>query len=264
MATRVGTLIGRYEIDAELGRGAMGVVYRGRDPRIDRTVAIKIISLSGLEPAAEQEYRERFVAEARAAGGLSHPGIVTIFDVGEPDAETPYLVMEYVDGQNLDRLLVGDNNQLPLNTSLRMAQELAEALHYAHEQGVVHRDVKPANVLVTGEGHAKIADFGIAKLNQAQLTMPGQVLGSPAYMAPEQLSEEGVDGRSDLFSVGVILYAMLTGHRPFQGNSATTVCFKLVNHDPLAVTAFNSQFPPEIYLIVSQAMAKDPGQRYQT
>ncbi len=264
MATRAGTLIGRYEIDSELGRGAMGVVYRGRDPRIDRTVAIKTVSLSGLEPSAEQEYRERFVVEARAAGGLSHPGIVTIFDVGEPDAETPYLVMEYVEGQTLDKVLGEDNKQLPLNTSLRIAQELAEALHYAHEQGVVHRDVKPANVLVTVDGHAKIADFGIAKLNQAQLTMPGQVLGSPAYMAPEQLSEEGVDGRSDLFSVGVILYSMLTGHRPFQGNSATTVCFKLVNHAPLAVTAFNSQLPPELDSIVSRAIAKDPDQRYQT
>ena len=264
MTTRVGKLIGRYEIDAELGRGAMGVVYRGRDPRIDRTVAIKTVSLSGLEPSAEQEYRERFVVEARAAGGLSHPGIVTIFDVGEPDAETPYLVMEYVEGQTLDKVLGEDNRQLPLNTSLRIAQELAEALHYAHEQGVVHRDVKPANILVTIDGHAKIADFGIAKLNQAQLTMPGQVLGSPAYMAPEQLSEEGVDGRSDLFSVGVILYSMLTGHRPFQGNSATTVCFKLVNHAPLAVTALNSQLPPELDSIASRAIAKDPDQRYQT
>lgn len=264
MTTRVGTLIGRYQIDAELGRGAMGVVYRGRDPRIDRTVAIKTVSLSGLEPSAEQEYRERFVVEARAAGGLSHPGIVTIFDVGEPDAETPYLVMEYVEGQTLDKVLGEDNKQVPLNTSLRIAQELAEALHYAHEQGVVHRDVKPANILVTIDGHAKIADFGIAKLNQAQLTMPGQVLGSPAYMAPEQLSEEAVDGRSDLFSVGVILYSMLTGHRPFQGNSATTVCFKLVNHGPLAVTAFNSQLPLELDLIVSRAIAKDPDQRYQT
>ena len=264
MATRVGTFIGRYEIDSELGRGAMGVVYRGRDPRIDRTVAIKTVSLSGLEPSAEQEYRERFVVEARAAGGLSHPGIVTIFDVGERDAETPYLVMEYVEGQTLDKVLGEDNKQLPLNTSLRITQELAEALHYAHEQGVVHRDVKPANVLVTVDGHAKLADFGIAKLNQAQLTMPGQILGSPAYMAPEQLSEEGVDGRSDLFSVGVILYSMLTGHRPFQGNSATTVCFKLVNHAPLAVTAFNSQLPPELESIVSRAIDKDPDQRYQT
>lgn len=264
MATRVGTLIGRYEIDAELGRGAMGTVYRAHDPRIDRTVALKTVSLLGLEPTAEKEYRERFVVEARAAGRLSHPGIVTIFDVGEPDAETPYLVMEYVEGQTLDKLVVGENNQLPFNTALRMAQELAEALHYAHEQGVIHRDIKPANILVTADGHAKITDFGIAKLNQAQLTVPGQVLGSPAYMAPEQLNEEGVDGRSDLFSVGVILYSMLTGHRPFQGNSATTVCFKLVNHDPLAVTALNSQLPPEIDRIVSRAIVKDPHQRYQT
>jgi serine/threonine protein kinase len=264
MATRVGALTGRYVIDAELGRGAMGTVYLGRDPRIDRAVAIKTISLSGLEPDAEKEYRERFVVEAKAAGRLSHPGIVTIFDVGEPEAEAPYLVMEYVEGQSLDKLLTGANNQLPLNTALRLAQELAEALHYAHEQGVVHRDIKPANILVTAEGHAKITDFGISKLNQAELTIPGQVLGSPAYMAPEQLSEEGVDGRSDLFAVGVILYSMLTGHRPFQGNSATTVCFKLVNYDPLAVTALNSQLPPEIDRIVARAIAKDPGQRYQT
>jgi serine/threonine protein kinase len=242
----------------------MGVVYRGRDPRIDRTVAIKTVSLSGLEPSAEQEYRERFVVEAKAAGRLSHSGIVTIFDVGDLEAEMPYLVMEFVEGQTLDKLLLEANNELPLNTALRMAQELAEALDYAHAQGVVHRDMKPANILVTTDGHTKIADFGIAKLNQAQLTVHGQVLGSPAYMAPEQLNEEGVDGRSDLFSVGVILYSMLTGHRPFQGNSATTVCFKLVNHDPVAVTAFKAQFPPEIDRIVARAIAKDPGQRYQS
>src|SRR5205085_4334590 len=227
MATRVGTLVGRYKIDAELGRGAMGVVFRAQDPKIDRTVAIKTISLLGLEPEAEQEYRERLVVEARAAGRLSHSGIVSIFDIGEePESGAPYLVMEYVEGQSLDKLLSRKNNRLPLGTTLRLSQELAEALHYAHEQGVIHRDIKPANILVTQDGHANIADFGIAKLNQAQLTMPGQVLGSPAYMAPEQLSDEGVDGRSDLFSVGVILYSMLTGHRPFQGNSATTGRFK--------------------------------------
>jgi serine/threonine protein kinase len=242
----------------------MGVVYRGRDPRIDRTVAIKTVSLSGLEPSAEQEYRERFVVEAKAAGRLSHSGIVTIFDVGDPKAETPYLVMEFVEGQTLDKLLHEANNELPFNTALGITQELAEALDYAHAQGVVHRDLKPANILVTKDGHAKIADFGIAKLNQAQLTVPGHVLGSPAYMAPEQLNDEGVDGRSDLFSVGVILYSMLTGHRPFQGNSATTVCFKLVNHDPVAVTTFKAQFPLEIDGIVARAIAKDPGQRYQT
>jgi len=240
MTTRVGTHLDRYEIDAELGRGAMGVVYRARDLKLDRTVAIKTVSISGLEPNAEREYRARFVVEAQAAGRLSHPGIVTIFDVRE-EAE-PYLVMEYVEGQSLQQLVSRENRTLPLSITLRLIQEIAEALHYAHSQGVVHRDIKPANILVTTDGHPKITDFGIAKLNQTDLTLPGQVLGSPAYMAPEQLNDEGVDGRSDLFSLGVILYSMLTGHRPFQGNSATTVCFKLVNHDPLAVTTFDTKF----------------------
>ncbi len=263
MATLVGTHLDRYEIDAELGRGAMGVVYRARDPKLDRTVAIKTVSLAGLNAEAEQEYRKRFVVEAQAAGRLSHAGIVTIFDVREEEAE-PYLVMEYVEGQSLQQLVSRENRSLPLSTTLRLVQEVAEALHYAHSQGVVHRDIKPANILVTSDGHPKIADFGIAKLNQAELTMPGQVLGSPAFMAPEQLSDEGVDARSDLFSLGVILYYMLTGHRPFQGNSTTTVCFKLVNHEPPSVSAFESKFPLELDKIVSRAIAKDPAARYQS
>jgi eukaryotic-like serine/threonine-protein kinase len=265
MATRVGTNLGRYEIEEELGRGAMGVVYRARDPKIDRTVAIKTVSLSGLGPDAEEEYRQRFIVEARAAGRLSHPGIVAIFDVGE-EAETraPYLVMEYLEGQSLHQLLSGENCRLRLSTALSLAQKIAEALHYAHQQGVVHRDIKPANILVAADGHPKIADFGIAKLNQTDLTLPGQVLGSPAYMAPEQLSAEHVDGRSDLFSLGVILYFMLTGHRPFQGNSTATVCFKLANHEPLTIMAFDSSFPPELDEVVSRAIAKDPTQRYQS
>ena len=262
MATRVGTHLDRYEIEAELGRGAMGVVYRARDPKLDRTVAIKTVSISGLELDAEREYRARFVIEAQAAGRLSHPGIVTIFDVRE-EAE-PYLVMEYIEGQSLQKLLSRENRTLPLSTTLRLIQEIADALHYAHAQGVVHRDIKPANILVTPDGHPKIADFGIAKLNQTDLTLPGRVLGSPAYMAPEQLSDETVDARSDLFSLGVILYYMLTGHRPFQGNSTTTVCFKLVNHEPLPVSAFESKFPLELDSIVSRAIAKDPVQRYQS
>jgi serine/threonine protein kinase len=263
VTTRVGTNLDRYEIDAELGRGAMGVVYRARDPKLDRTVAIKTVSLTGLDSDAQQEYRKRFVVEAQAAGRLSHPGIVTIFDVREEEAE-PYLVMEYVEGQSLQQLLSRENRTLPLSTTLRLIQLLAEALHYAHTQGVVHRDIKPANILVTVDGQPKIADFGIAKLNQTELTLPGQVLGSPAFMAPEQLSDESSDSRSDLFSLGVILYYMLTGHRPFQGNSTTTVCFKLVNHEPLPVSAFESKFPPELDKIVARAMAKDPAQRYQS
>jgi eukaryotic-like serine/threonine-protein kinase len=263
MATRVGTSIDRYEIDAELGRGAMGVVYRARDPKLDRTVAIKTISLAGLEVEAEQEYRKRFVVEAQAAGRLSHPGIVTMFDVREEEPE-PFLVMEYVKGQSLEALVSRENRTLPLSTTLKLVQEIAEALHYAHAQGVVHRDIKPANILVDENGNAKIADFGIAKLNQSSMTVHGQILGSPAYMAPEQLSEGSVDGRSDLFSLGVIFYYMLTGHRPFQGNSTTTVCFKLVNHDPLPVSSFQPKLSPELDSIVLRAMAKDPEQRYQT
>src|ERR1700730_7342911 len=152
MATRVGTQLGRYEIDAEIGRGAMGVVYRGRDPKIGRIVAIKTVSLSGLEPDAEQEYRERFAVEAQAAGRLSHAGIVTIFDVGEEsETRAPYLVMEYIEGQSLHKLLSGEGGRLPLSTALGLAQELAEALHCAHEQGVVHRDIKPANILIDAD-----------------------------------------------------------------------------------------------------------------
>jgi eukaryotic-like serine/threonine-protein kinase len=265
MATPIGTLLGRYQIKAEIGRGAMGVVYRARDPRIDRTVAIKTVSLAGLEQHAEHEFRERFVVEARAAGRLSHPGIVTVFDVAEDEqSHTPYLVMEYIEGKSLDQVLSREARRLSLSNALRLAQEIAEALHYAHSQGVIHRDIKPANILVTGEGHAKIADFGVAKLNQTQMTMQGQVLGSPAYMAPEQLSDEGVDARSDLFSLGVVLYFMLTGQKPFQGNSIATVCFRLANHEPLPVATYDMSFPPELDLIVSRAIAKDPARRYQS
>jgi len=265
MKLAAGTHLGRYEILAEIGRGGMGVVYRARDPKIDRLVAIKTISLLGQEPEDVREYRERFVLEARAAGRLSHPGIVTIFDVGEePENRDPYIVMEYVNGESLRKLLDAENKKIPLRSALQLVQELAEALHYAHSRGVIHRDIKPSNILVTPDWHAKIADFGIAKLNLAQLTIPGQLLGSPAYMSPEQLSGEGVDARSDLFSLGVILYTMITGYRPFQGNSATTVCFKVVNRDPLPVTSFDADLPSELDEIITRAMAKNPAERFQT
>ena len=267
MAIHVGTLVGRYEIDAELGRGAMGVVYRARDPRIDRTVAIKTVSLLGLEPDAEREYRDRFVVEARAAGRLSHPRIVTIFDVAEdPNTLTPYIVMEYVSGRSLEEMLCTENGTFTLDTALQLTQELAEALDYAHAQGIVHRDVKPSNIIVAEDGHPKIADFGIAKLlNAVDLAQTGRTArGTPAYMSPEQLRGDPVDGRSDLFSLGVILYRLLTGHRPFQGNSVLTISFKVVNRDPLRATAFNSELPPELDHVIARAIAKEPSQRYQT
>jgi eukaryotic-like serine/threonine-protein kinase len=264
METRQSRRFGRYEIVAELGRGAVGVVYQARDPQIGRMVALKTILLPGLDPKEEEEYRQRFLVEAQAAGRLQHPGIVTIFDVGEdPEKHDPYIVLEYVAGQSLNQLLLREK-KLPLRTALQLAEEIADALDYAHTQGVVHRDIKPANILITEEGHAKIADFGIAKLNLAQFTLPGRVLGTPAYMAPEQLSGEPADGRSDLFSLGVLLYAMVTGHSAFHGNSATTVCFKVVNREPVPASALDLGLPPELDAVISRAMAKDPAQRYQS
>src|SRR5277367_2265456 len=255
---------GRYEILSELGRGAMGIVYKARDPKINRVVAVKTISLAGQSPEEELEYRERFFREAEAAGRLSHPGIVTIFDVGEElETRSPYIVMEFVGGQTLDSLLARDDHKLPVETALRLALELAEALDCAHGQGVVHRDLKPANILLTKDGHAKIADFGVAKLNLANQTLAGRALGTPAYMSPEQLNGEAVDGRSDLFSLGVVLYTALTGYRPFQGNSAVTVSFKVVNRDPIPASLLDTELPPGLDYIIARAMAKDPAERYQ-
>ncbi len=255
---------GRYEILTELGRGAMGVVYKARDPKINRVVAVKTISLAGQPPEEEIEYRERFFREAEAAGRVSHPGIVTIFDVGEePETRAPYIVMEFVGGPSLDKLLSRDDHKLPVETALQLTRELAEALDCAHGQGVVHRDLKPANILLTEDGHAKIADFGVAKLNLANHTLAGRALGTPAYMSPEQLNGEAVDWRSDLFSVGVILYTVLTGYRPFQGNSAVTVSFKVVNRDPIPATLLDTELPPGLDYIIERAMAKDPAERYQ-
>ncbi|HKV81956.1 MAG TPA: serine/threonine-protein kinase [Candidatus Sulfotelmatobacter sp.] len=254
---------GRYEILSELGRGAMGVVYKARDPQIDRLVALKTVSLWGQEPDEEKEFRLRFMNEAQAAGRLHHSGIVSVFDVGEnPENRDPYIVLEYVQGESLNRILSREK-KLSLERSLKLAEEIADALDYAHAQGVIHRDIKPANILITQDGRAKIADFGIAKLNLAHFTVPGRVLGTPAYMAPEQLSGEGVDGRSDLFSLGVILYAMVTGHSPFQGTSATTVCFKVANREPIAASALDMTLPPQLDAVISRAMAKDPNERYQ-
>ena len=264
MGSRPDKRFGRYEVVAEIGRGAMGAVYKALDPQINRFVAIKAISAISQSPEEEREYRERFFHEAQAAGCLLHPGIVAIFDVGEEgETRTPYIVMEYVSGQSLSGLLSGDNSRLPLELALRLTEEIALALDCAHAQGVVHRDIKPANVLLSEEGHAKIADFGIAKINLANVTLPGHTLGTPAYMSPEQVDGLAVDGRSDLFSLGVILYNMVTGHRPFQGTSAVTVCYKVANASPLPATSFDLDLPAELDPVITRALAKTPGQRFQ-
>jgi len=265
MGSPRGKLLGRYEIVAEVGRGAMGSVYKARDPKIDRFVAIKTILLHQSVVHERHEFLRRFFIEAKAAGRLLHPGIVAVFDVGEdPETSDPFIVMEYIEGLTLRELLARKGKKLSPDDALRIAEDLAEALDYAHAQGVVHRDIKPANILVTKDGQAKISDFGIAQLDLTHMTLPGRVLGTPAYMSPEQLEGEQVDGRSDLFSLGAILYTALTGYRPFQGNSATTVCFKVANRDPLQATSLAPELPQEMDAMIARALAKDPANRYQT
>jgi serine/threonine protein kinase len=256
---------GRYQVLAEVGRGAMGVVYKAHDPKIDRVVALKTIILSERQSPEEKQFRERFLVEARAAGRLTHPSIVTVHDVGEDTkTQNPFIVMEYVEGESLEKQLSDLGGEFPPECAFNLVQELAGALDYAHSQGIVHRDIKPGNILLTKDGRSKITDFGVAKLNTAYQTVAGQSLGTPAYMSPEQLNGDVVDGRSDLFSLGVILYTLLTGHRPFQGNSAMTVSFRVVHRDPLPVSAYDSDFPPDVDYVIGRAMAKDPAHRYQT
>lgn len=257
--------LGRYEIVAELGRGAMGAVFRARDPKIDRTVAIKTIAVPAGAAKDIEHYRQRFFREAQAAGRLSHPGIVTIYDVGEDEAaHTPFIVMECVDGESLDRLVAATpSGALPRASALELVQHIAEALDYAHGQGIVHRDIKPANIMVTAAGQPKIADFGIAKLALVETTMPGQVVGTPAYMSPEQLNGKAVDGRSDLFSLGVIAYWLLTGIKPFDGETLTEICAQVVTKDPTPPSQVAPGVSHDHDYVLSRALAKDPALRYQ-
>lgn len=257
--------LGRYEIVAELGRGAMGAVFRARDPKIDRTVAIKTIAVPAGAAKDIEHYRQRFFREAQAAGRLSHPGIVTIYDVGEDEAaHTPFIVMECVDGESLDRLVAAAHSStLPRASALELVQHIAEALDYAHGQGIVHRDIKPANIMVTSAGQPKIADFGIAKVAMADTTLPGHVVGTPAYMSPEQLNGKAVDGRSDLFSLGVITYWLLTGVKPFDGDTLTEICVQVVTKDPMPPSHVAPGVSQDHDYVLSRALAKDPALRYQ-
>ena len=258
--------LGRYEIVAELGRGAMGAVFRARDPKIDRTVAIKTISVPASSKHDAEHYRQRFFHEAQAAGRMSHPGIVTIYDVGEDETtHTPFIVMECVEGDSLDRLVAATpTGKLPHEIALKLLRQIAEALDYAHRQGIVHRDIKPANIMVTAEGQPKIADFGIAKLAMAETTLPGHVVGTPAYMSPEQLNGKAVDGRSDLFSLGVIAYWLLTGVKPFDGETLTEICVQVVTKDPAPPSEITAGLNIDFDYVLSRALAKDPAMRYQS
>ena len=252
--------IGRYNITAELGKGAMGVVYKATDPNIGRTVAIKTTRLDahGLDA---QELLRRFKNEARSAGTLNHPNIVTIYDAGEQDGIF-YIAMEYIEGQTLHELL-SQHRSLPVETVIDIVRQVCAGLDYAHAHSVIHRDVKPANIMLAANGGVKVMDFGIAKAG-GTMTATGQVLGTPNYMSPEQVKGKTIDGRSDLFGVGVLLYEMLTGEKPFDGQNITTIIYKIVSENPIPPRELDVTIHPGLSAVVTKALAKAPDDRYQT
>jgi predicted Ser/Thr protein kinase len=256
--------IGRYKIVRELGRGAMGVVYHAIDPNIGRPVAIKTILLAGAPNSDEQNrMRERLFREARSAGILSHPGIVTIYDV-EQQGDVAYIAMEYVDGPTLDHLMAASEPLAPDRMFTVLAQTAA-ALDYAHGKGIVHRDVKPANIMIAADGTVKIADFGIAKVTASeQFTMTGSIVGTPHYMSPEQVQGQPVDGRSDQFSLAVVAFEMLTGEKPHTGEHLTTVVYKIVAEQPVAAHRLNPTLSSGIDAVLGKGLAKKPENRYRS
>lgn len=254
--------LGRYEIISELGRGAMGVVYKAKDPLIDREVAIKTIDLQNLPADKKKEYEARFYQEAKSAGRLSHPNIVTIHDLGETHG-TAYIAMELLEGKELQNLLDSEKH-LSVDEALNIAIQIAAGLAFAHEHGIVHRDIKPSNIMVLKGLRVKIADFGIARMpSSLMLTQTGIVVGSPLYMAPEQIKQGKPDARSDIFSLGVLLYQMLTWKMPFKGDSAHTVMYKIVQEEPPKPSTLNDGVTEQLDAIVAKCLAKNPDDRYQ-
>jgi len=253
--------LGRYEVLGELGQGAMGIVYKAKDPLIDRVVAIKTINL-GLAMEEKEEYEGRFYQEAKAAGRLNHPNIVTIYDVGK-SGDVAYIAMEFLQGREL-RDIMNDSGLLPVDQVLDIVAQVAQGLAYAHEHEIVHRDVKPSNIMVVRDGHAKITDFGIARMaSSAVRTQTGMVLGSPKYMSPEQVMGKAIDQRSDIFSLGVMLYEMLTGQAPFNGENVNAIMYQTLNAVPVPPSTLNSAIPEMINFIVAKALAKKLEDRYQ-
>jgi len=250
---------GRYEVVDTLGRGAMGVVYRARDATLGRTVAIKTISLGG--DAQERDTHEaRFMQEARAAGGISHPAIVTIYDVGR-EGDTAFIAMELIEGRDLRELIRGVS--LTPTESLRIVAAVAEGLARAHERGIVHRDIKPGNIMVLADGRVKIMDFGIAHMHEPMVkTQTGVLLGSPQYMSPEQIVGQPVDYRTDIFSLGLVLYEMLTGVRAFEGEDIPDLMFKVANLSATPPSHVAPDLPAVIDFIVARALKKRPEERY--
>ncbi|HEX7954511.1 MAG TPA: serine/threonine-protein kinase, partial [Burkholderiales bacterium] len=248
-------MLGRYEIMSELGQGAMGTVYKARDPMLDRIVAIKTINLT-LPKEELAEYEARFYQEAKAAGGLSHRNIVTIHDIGRSE-RVAYMAMEFLEGQELRRLM---QSRVPIGigNALDIAAQVAEGLQFAHDRQIIHRDIKPANIMVLNDGLVKITDFGIARMRNNEVkTMTGMILGSPKYMSPEQVSGKRADTRSDIFSLGVVLYEMLTGTSPFVADNIHGVMYQTMNFNPPAPKTLNPELPDVLNFIIAKALAKN-------
>lgn len=258
----VGKTIGRFEIAQKIGEGGMAEVYRAYDPDINRSVALKILKE---EHCADQEHTSRFIKEGKAAGALTHPNIVTIYDVGKVD-DVPYIMMELLEGENLgDIMRTGE--RISHDVIIDLAIEIASALDYAHKKGVIHRDLKPDNIMMGADGaSAKIADFGIARVEEtdnAESTQVGMMLGTPRYMSPEQACGTAIDGRSDLFTLGVILYEMITGQKAFDAESIPTLIMQIVQKDPIPIRQLNSQAPVGMQKIVAKLLQKKPDKRFQ-
>ncbi len=253
--------LGRYLIQEEIGKGGMGIVYRAYDPDIDRNLALKVLRP---ERAFEWEVTQRFLREAKAAGRLTHPNIVIIYDVGE-DSGRAFIAMELLTGVPLNRLI--KEKRVSFDDAINFAMQIAEALNYAHGEGVVHRDIKPSNIIITDEKQVKITDFGIARVQDVSLaeqTRTGQILGTPSYMAPEQVQGKKVDGRADLFSLGIILYEMITGKKPFHGDNIATLFHSILTGAPEPIENVESHIKEELNRVLFRSLEKDPEKRYQT
>jgi tRNA A-37 threonylcarbamoyl transferase component Bud32/tetratricopeptide (TPR) repeat protein len=255
--------IGKYEIITILGKGAMGIVYKARDPHINREVAIKTIRFDLVsEDSENEEIMQRFMREAQAAGKLSHPNIITIYDVGREESVT-YIVMQYIEGQSLQKM-ISSSDKFSTPEVIDLMCQICNALDYAHKNGIVHRDMKPGNILLDKERKPYICDFGVARVETSTLTQSGTAVGTPSYMSPEQVMGKKVDKRSDIFSLGCILYEILTGRRPFEAESITTVIYKIINEEPLPLIEVKKGLPVGFEQIITKALAKDPIDRYQS